>query len=118
MIVFNWVVAIIIILSLIYISFVLTLADWLAGLRKGEAVSLLPERGGRKYPFSTQVIMLIIGFALLAVLLYFLWIPLFPISAGISLAMDIVGLVFYVGGFAFVLWARRTLGKMWAISTS
>ena len=29
-----------------------------------------------------------------------------------------IGLVLYLAGCAFVLWARRTLGKMWGISTS
>jgi hypothetical protein len=47
--IFEIIADVIVILSLVYVSFVLTLADWLAGLRKGQAVSLLPERNGRKY---------------------------------------------------------------------
>jgi uncharacterized protein YqfA (UPF0365 family) len=35
--------AVIVIASLVYVSFVLTLADWLSALRKGQAVTLLPD---------------------------------------------------------------------------
>ena len=115
---FDWIAAIVVIVILIYLSFILTLADWLSALRKGQAVTLLPERGGRKYPLWTQVAIMLVGMALFAAMFYFLWIPLFAIPAGTGLILDVTGLVIYLGGCAFVLWARRTLGKMWALSTS
>ena len=115
---FEIVADVIVITTLIYGSFVLTLADWLAALRKGQAVTLLPERNGRKYPFWTQVAMIILGLALCAAMFYYLWIPLFTIPAGAALVLDCIGLALYLAGCAFVLWARRTLGKMWGLSTS
>jgi protein-S-isoprenylcysteine O-methyltransferase Ste14 len=115
---FNWIAAIIVIASLIYLSFVLTLADWFAALRKGQAVTLLPERNGRKYPIWTQVAMVILGLALCVVMFYFLWIPLFSVPAGAALLLGCIGLVLYLAGCIFVLWARRILGKMWGLSTS
>ena len=118
MAIFNWIAAIIVIVILIYVSFVLTLRDYLVGLHKGETVTLLPERGGRKYPFWAQLAIVILGLVLYGVMLYFLWIPLFVLSAGVALALDIIGLLLFLGGCAFVLWARGTLGKMWGISTS
>jgi len=118
MILFNWVAAIIIITSLIYVSFVLTLAEWISALRKGQAVTLLPERGKRNYPLWTQIAIALLGLVICAVLFYFLWIPLFAIPAGTAFVLDIIGLILYVAGCAFVLWARKTLGKMWGLSTS
>ena len=56
--IFNWIAASIVIVTLIYVSFVLTLADWLAALRKGQAVTLLPDRKGRKWPLWTQVLII------------------------------------------------------------
>ena len=108
----------IVILSLVYVSFVLTLADWLAALRKGQAVSLLPERNGRKYPFWAQVSLVVLGLAVCAAMIYFLWIPLFSLSIQTSYLLDVLGLILYAAGCLFMLWARRTLGKMWGISTS
>jgi protein-S-isoprenylcysteine O-methyltransferase Ste14 len=108
----------IVILSLVYVSFVLTLADWLAALRKGQAVSLLPERNGRKYPFWVQVSLVVLGLAICAVMIYFLWIPLFSLSIQTSHLLDVFGFILYAAGCLFMLWARRTLGKMWGISTS
>ena len=108
----------IVILSLVYVSFVLTLTDWLAALRKGQAVSLLPERNGRKYPFWVQVSLVVLGLAICANMIYFLWIPLFSLSIQTSYLLDVLGLILYAAGCLFMLWARRTLGKMWGISTS
>ena len=108
----------IVILSLVYVSFVLTLTDWLASLRKGQAVSLLPERNGRKYPFWVQVSLVVLGLAVCAAMIYFLWIPLFSLSIQTSYLLDVLGLILYAAGCLFMLWARRTLGKMWGISTS
>ena len=115
---FEIAAAVIVVLSLVYLSFVLTLADWLAALRKGQAVTLLPERNGRKYPFWMQVAMVILGLVICAAMFYFLWIPLFAVPVSIAFILDVIGLSLYLAGCAFVLWARRTLGKMWGISTS
>ncbi len=118
MVIFNLIAAIIVIAILIYVSFVLTLRDYIVGLHKGETVTLLPERGGRKFSFGTQLAVVILGLAIFGVMLYFLWIPLFKIPDTAALALDIIGLILFIGGCIFVLWARGTLGKMWGISTS
>ena len=115
---FRTITAIIVILSLIYVCFALTLADWLAALRKGQAVSLLPERQGRTNPFWAQVGLVVLGLALFALMAVFLWIPLFSIPLQTAFLLDVLGLVLYAAGCIFMLWARRTLGKMWGISTS
>ncbi len=116
--IFDWIAASIVIVSLIYVSFVLTLADWFAALRKGQAVTLLPERGGRKWPLWTQAFIIIIGMLLCIPLFYFGWIQLFHVPSDVALTLGVVGLILYLAGFAFVLWARRTLGKFWGLSTS
>ena len=116
--IFNWVAAGIVILTMIYLSFFLTLADWFAALRNGEAVTLLPERGNRKWPLWTQVAMIILGLALCVPLFYYGWIPLFHIPLNAALPLGMFGLILYLAGLAFVLWARRTLGKNWGLSTS
>ncbi len=115
---FEIIANVIVIVSLVYVSFILTLADWLAALRKGQAVTLLPERDGRKYPFWAQVGMVILGLAICAGMFYFLWIPLFSLSLKASFLLDVIGLILYSAGCVFMLWARRALGKMWGISTS
>ena len=116
--IFEIIADILVILSLVYVSFVLTLADWLVALRKGKAVSLLPERGERKYPFWAQVGLVILGLGIFAAIAYFLWIPLFSISSQIAFFLGVLGLILYAAGYLFMLWARRTLGRMWGISTS
>ncbi|MCJ7585988.1 MAG: isoprenylcysteine carboxylmethyltransferase family protein [Anaerolineales bacterium] len=115
---FDWITASIVIVSMIYLSFVLTLAEWLAALRKGQAVTLLPERKGGTWPLWTQIGIVILGLLLCVPLFYYLWIPLARLSANTANILDILGLVIYLAGCAFVLWARRTLGKMWGLSTS
>lgn len=115
---FDWIAASIVIVTVIYISFVLTLADWFSALRKGQAVTLLPERGGRKWPFWAQVAMIILGLAICVPLFYFGWIPLFVMSPDVVSILSVIGLIVYLAGFTFVLWARRTLGKNWGLSTS
>jgi protein-S-isoprenylcysteine O-methyltransferase Ste14 len=115
---FDWIIAGIILLILIYLSFVLTLADWLKALKKGQAVTLLPERRGRTWPLWTQIAMLVFGLALCVPLFYFLWISLVKLSVPTGRTLDLAGLAVYLAGCAFVLWALRTLGKMWGISTS
>jgi len=47
-----------------------------------------------------------------------LWIPLFTIPVVASFDLKVIGLILYLAGCVFVLWARRTLGKMWGLSTS
>jgi hypothetical protein len=47
----NWIV----ILGMFYLTFVMALAGWIAGLRKGEAVTLLPERSSRTPTARIQV---------------------------------------------------------------
>ncbi|MCE9646992.1 MAG: isoprenylcysteine carboxylmethyltransferase family protein [Chloroflexi bacterium] len=116
--IFTWIAAGIVIVTLIYVSFVLTVADWFADLRKGQAVSLLPERAGRTWPLWTQVLMIVLGMALCVPLFYFGWIPLFPVPPSLALTFGVIGLLLYLAGFTFVIWARRTLGKYWGLSTS
>jgi protein-S-isoprenylcysteine O-methyltransferase Ste14 len=115
---FDWIIAGIILFVLFYISFALTLADWLVALKKGQAVTLLPERKGGAWPLWTQVGMVILGLVLCVLLFYFLWIPLIKLPISTGRVLDLVGLVIYLAGCVFVLWARRTLGKMWGLSTS
>jgi len=64
MTIFDWIIAGIILLVLIYISFVLTLRDWFLALKKGQAVTLLPERKGGNWPLWTQSAMVILGLVL------------------------------------------------------
>ena len=116
--IFDWIAASIVIVTLIYVSFVLTLVDWFAALRKGQAVTLLPERRGRKWPLWTQVVIIIIGMALCIPLFYFCWIPLFHVPLNEALTLAVIGLILYLAGLIFVLWARRTLGRNWGLSTS
>jgi protein-S-isoprenylcysteine O-methyltransferase Ste14 len=116
---FDWIAAVIVIVSLVYVSFVLTLAEWLAALRKGQAVTLLPERKGRKWPFWAQIGMIVLGMTICAAMFYYLWIPLpLSISASAARVLGVIGLALYLTGCAFMLWARRTLGRMWGLSTS
>ena len=116
--IFEIIANIVIILSLFYVSFVLTLADWLAGLRKGLAVPLLPERKGRKYPFWAQIGLVVIGLGIFAAMVWLLWIPLLYLPYQTLQILDVPGLIIYAAGCIFMLWARRSLGKMWGISTS
>jgi len=116
--VFEIVADVIVVLSLVYVAFILTLADWLSALRRGQAVSLLPERAGRSYPFWAQIGLILLGLALFAAMAYFLWIPLGSLPGQTAFILSVLGLVVYLAGCAFMLWARRRLGKMWGISTS
>ena len=118
MAIFDWIAAGIVIVSMIYISFALTVADWLAALRKGQAVSLLPERGGRKYPLWMQIALMVVGLLICIPLFYYGWVPLFKIAGNARTILKVVGLIIYLAGFGFTLWARRTLGKYWGLSTS
>ena len=115
---FDWIAAGIVIVSMIYISFALTVADWLIALRKGQAVTLLPERGGRKYPLWMQIALMVVGLLICVPLFYYGWVPLFKIAGNAKIILKIVGLVVYLAGLGFTLWARGTLGKYWGLSTS
>ncbi len=115
---FDWIAAAIVILSIVYVSFVLTVADWLAALRKGQAVSLLPERGGRKWPLWMQIVLMVVGLLICIPLFYYGWIPLFRVPASLTFLLKGIGLIIYLAGLFFTLWARRTLGKYWGISTN
>ena len=118
MAIFDWIAAGIVIVSMIYISFALTVADWLVALRKGQAVSLLPERGGRKYPLWMQIALMVVGLLICIPLFYYGWVPLFKTAGNTKTILKVVGLIIYLAGFGFTLWARRTLGKYWGLSTS
>lgn len=118
MAIFDWIAAGIVIVSMIYVSFALTVADWLVALRKGQAVSLLPERGGRKYPLWMQIALMVVGLLICIPLFYYGWVPLFKIAGNAKTILKVVGLIIYLAGFGFTLWARRTLGKYWGLSTS
>ena len=115
---FDWIAAGIVIVSMIYISFALTVADWLIALRKGQAVTLLPERAGRKYPLWMQIALMVVGLLICVPLFYYGWVPLFKIAGNAKIILKIVGLIIYLAGLWFTLWARRTLGKYWGLSTS
>ncbi len=114
----DWIVAAFVIVTLVYVSFALTLRDWLVALQKGEAVTLLPERTGHKWPLWTQVALMVVALAICVPFFYYLWIPLFALPGLTAGILKIAGLILYVLGLAVVLWARRTLGKNWGISTS
>ena len=105
---FDWITAGIVIITILYISIVQTVGEWMSALRKGQAVSLLPERGA----------IVLLGLVIFVLLVYFAWIPLFVIPKAIAWIFDILGLALYLAGFFFVEWARWTIGKYWGLSTS
>jgi protein-S-isoprenylcysteine O-methyltransferase Ste14 len=113
---FDWIVAGIAIIGVFYVSFVLTVPEWLAAVQKGQAVTLLPARKGGNYPFWAQVVLLVLGIALCIPLFYYGWKPVF--STNTARILEIIGVILYLAGLGFTLWARRTLGKYWGLSTS
>jgi protein-S-isoprenylcysteine O-methyltransferase Ste14 len=115
---FDWIAACIVIISLLYLTFVLTVPEWMAALRKGQAVSLLPERKGGKRPVWIQVAILILGLLLCVPLFYYGWVRLVQLAPATKQITSVLGLVIYMLGMSFLFWARRTLGKNWGISTS
>jgi protein-S-isoprenylcysteine O-methyltransferase Ste14 len=115
---FEWIAAAIVIGSMLYLTFALTVPEWLDARKKGHGVSLLPERGGRHYPMWVQVAMMALGLALCVPLFYYLWVPFWSFSESTGTILGVVGLTIYLCGFGFMLWARRTLGKNWGVSTS
>jgi protein-S-isoprenylcysteine O-methyltransferase Ste14 len=115
---FSWIAAFVVVTSVLYLTFVLTVPEWMAALRKGQAVTLLPERKGGKRPLWVQVAILFVGLLLCVPLFYYGWVPLFELSNPEKQILAIVGFMIYVIGMGLVLWARHTLGKNWGISTS
>ena len=61
---------------------------------------------------------MIFGLLICVPLFYYGWVPLFVTAASIAMILDLLGLMIYLGGLGFTLWARRTLGKFWGLSTS
>lgn len=116
--VFDWIAAGIVVVSMVYLSFVLTLRDWFGALRRGEAVTLLPQRPGHQWPVWTQAAIMLAGLAIAVPFFYYLWIPLVKSPSPAANIVAIVGLALYCLGMCVVLMARRTLGRYWGISTS
>ena len=52
-----WIVGVIVIVGMAYLVFALALAGWIAGLRRGEAVTLLPQRGGWTSTLWAQMVL-------------------------------------------------------------
>jgi hypothetical protein len=73
---FEMIVNGIVIVGMFYLAFIMALAGWLSGLRKGEAVTLLPERKNRVRPAWAQAVFVLVSLAISALLIYLLWIPL------------------------------------------
>ena len=115
---FDWFAAAMVIITFIYITFIQTVGGWLQALRKGQAVNLLPEHRERKWPQWTQIAFVFLGLALFIPLMYVTWIPLLALPHALAHVLGMIGLVIYFVGFAFVEWARQTLGKYWGLSTS
>ena len=113
---FKWISAAIIIISLFYISFIQTIAGWINLLRKGQTVTLLPARGEGKWPLWTQIVLVIVLLPIFMLLIYFGWIPIFTLAPKTAFVISVIGLVIYLTGFIFVLWARHTLDRYWGIS--
>ena len=116
---FNWIVNAVVIVGVAYLAFAMALAGWIAGLRRGEAVTLLPARGDGAGTLAAQLSLVLVSLVVCAVLFYLLWIPLpFAVPPDTALVLAVIGLAIFVAGALFIVWARRTLGRMWGISTS
>lgn len=116
---FDMVVNGIVIMGMFYLTFVMALAGWFASLRKGESVTLLPERANRAPTTRVQVGFVLVSLVISGLFIYLLWIP-FPvsISASVVIILKAGGLALFLVGLSLTFWARRTLGAMWGISTS
>ncbi|MGE5251500.1 MAG: methyltransferase family protein [Bacteroidota bacterium] len=116
---FEWIVNGVVIVGMFYLAFIMALAGWFAGLRKGEAITLLPERGSHPPTTWLQTGFVLASLVLSIWLIYILWIPL-PVSIrpAVGVIFKAVGLCLFLLGLALTFWARRTLGAMWGISTS
>ena len=116
--IFNWIAASLVIASMLYLTFALTLPQWMDSYRKGEAVSLVPARAGQARPMWMQYVLLVVGIALAILLFYYLWTPFVELPEATARILQIIGLLLYIAGFGFLMWARRTLGRHWGVSTS
>jgi protein-S-isoprenylcysteine O-methyltransferase Ste14 len=110
---------IVVILGMAYLIFAMALAGWVAALRRGEAVTLLTQHGSTARNLALQIGVGVASLAVCAALAYLLWIPIpLNVSSGVHSLLQIIGLGLFVAGTLLVLWARRTLGRMWGLSTS
>lgn len=117
--IFAWIVNIIVIIGVAYLSFAMALAGWIAGLKRGEAVTLVKTRDSGQHGMAAQIALVIFALIITALLFYWLWIRLpFSPPAGSMLVFKVIGLILFVIGVLFTLSARQTLGRMWGISTS
>jgi protein-S-isoprenylcysteine O-methyltransferase Ste14 len=117
--IFKIAVNIIVIAGMFYLTFVMALAGWFAGLRKGQAVTLLPENHRNVRSTAVQAGFALASLAIFVLIFYFLWIPLpVRISSTVLIILYAVGFAFFLAGLMMTYWARRTLGMMWGISTS
>jgi len=114
----DWIAAGVVVGSMLYLTFALTIPQWIRLLRRGEGVALWPQRGDREVEWWKQLVMILVGIGLGIVLFRYLWIPFAQIPEPGLTRLRIAGLVLYAGGFAFMMWARKTLGRNWGISTS
>ncbi len=113
-----WVVDAIVLLGVGYLAFVMALAGWFAALRRGEAVTLVPDRGGRS-GWWVQLALVIVSLSVCLGLMVWLWIPLpVPVTIPVARALMAAGLALFIAGTLIIVWARSTLGRMWGISTS
>lgn len=110
---------ILILAVILYLSFGMALAGWFTALRKGEAVTLIPQREGRSGSTRSQVLIVVVSLAACLLLILLLWIPLpIPFSYSILQWLKVIGVILFFTGAGFILWARRKLEAMWGISTS
>ncbi len=115
---FDWITSAIVVVSLIYLIFVLTIREWFIALRQGQAVNLLPERAGRPRSVWANLLVMLLALAVFVPFFIFGWVPLFPLPVGAARILAVIGLALYLAGVSFLLWARHTLGKMWGITTA
>jgi hypothetical protein len=73
---FAWLVNGVVIAGIAYLAFAMALAGWIAGLRKGQAVTLLPEQSTRTRNLWLQLALVAVSLAVYAAVIYLLWIPL------------------------------------------
>jgi protein-S-isoprenylcysteine O-methyltransferase Ste14 len=117
--VLTWVVNILVILGMAYITFAMALAGWFAGLRRGEAVTLLPEQGSRAKNLAFQIGVAVVSLGVCVALVYLLWVPVpVKVASRTDMFLRVLGLGLFVLGVVVVVWARRTLGRMWGLSTT
>ena len=117
--VLSRIVDIVVILGMAYLIFAMALAGWIAGLRRGEAVTLLSDQGSIARSLALQIGVGVVSLGVCAALAYLLWIPIpLNVSSRNHSFLQIIGLGLFVVGTVLVLWARQTLGRMWGLSTS